>query len=165
MSEVLKTKWFSIVKFNYKKLEYFKLNQPAGVIIVPLTKDNKLILIEQYRPCLSKKTIEFPAGSLEKNESILDCAKRELFEETGYISDGWERLGTGVLRLERENTDNYFYLARDCEFVKKNDDQNDVKLFDKKGFKTLLKNNKFDHIAAIIALIWAREKYNLNFID
>ena len=165
MSEVFKTKWFSIIKFNYKKLEYFKLNQPASIIILPLTKDNELILIEQYRPCQRKKTIEFPAGCLEKNESNLDCAKRELLEETGYISNSWKLLGTGVLKLERENTKNYFYLAMDCELVKKNDDQNDVKLFDKIEFKTLLKNNKFDHIAATIALIWAKEKYNINFID
>ena len=165
MTKVFKTKWFNITKFNYKQSEYFKLNQPEGIVILPHTKDNKLILIEQYRPCLSRKTIEFPAGSLEKNESVLDCAKRELLEETGYISDSWELLGTGVLRLERESTENYFYLARDCEFVKKNDDQNDVKLFDKKGFKTLLKNNKFDHIAATIALIWAKDKCHVNFID
>ena len=165
MSEVFKTKWFSIVKFNYNKLEYFKLNQPKGIVILPLTKNNKLILIEQYRPCQRRKTLEFPAGSLEKNESNLECAKRELLEETGYSSDNWALLGTGVLRLERENTENYFYLARDCKFLKKNDDQNDVKIFDKIEFKRLLKNNKFDHIAATIALIWAKGKYDINFID
>tara|TARA_B100000963_G_scaffold354716_1_gene371695 strand:+ start:873 stop:1370 length:498 start_codon:yes stop_codon:yes gene_type:complete len=165
MTEVFKTKWFNITKFNYEQSEYFKLNQPEGIVILPHTKDNKLILIEQYRPCQKRKTIEFPSGCLEKNESNLDCAKRELLEETGYTANSWDLLGTGIVRLERENTKNYFYLARDCQFLKKNDEQNGVKFFDKIEFKKLLTENKFDHIAATIALIWAKEKYNINFID
>ena len=165
MTKVFNTKWFNITKFNYGESEYYKLNQSEGIVILPLTKKNELILIQQYRPCLKKKTIEFPAGALEKNETILNCAKRELLEETGYISKNWKLLGSGVLRLERENTKNYFFLARDCQFLKKNEDKNCVKFFGKKEFKRLIKKNKFDHIAATISLIWAKEKYNINFID
>lgn len=165
MTKVFKTKWFNITKFHYKQSEYFKLIQPEGIVILPFTTNNELILIQQYRPCLKKKTLEFPAGSLEVNETKLNCAKRELLEETGFISKNWKLLGSGVLRLEREDTKNYFFLARDCEFLKKNEDQNNVKFFGKKEFKSLLKKNKFDHIAASISLIWVKEKYNINFID
>ncbi len=164
MSKIFSTKWFNITKFKYEKSDYYRINQPEGVVVLPVTKQKKLVLIKQFRPCLSKKTLELPAGALEKNETKLQCAKRELLEETGYVSEKWKFLGTGVLRLERENTNNHFFLAKDCQLKKNNDDKNIVKLFEKKEFKKIIKQNKFDHIAAMISFIWAKEKFNIDFI-
>ena len=70
--------------------EYFERNNcSAIVIIVAMTRQRKVLFVEQYRPPVGKKVIEFPAGlvndrGLEKKESILRAARRELFEETGY---------------------------------------------------------------------------------
>ncbi|KRQ86816.1 ADP-ribose pyrophosphatase [Caloramator mitchellensis] len=57
----------------------------GGVGIVAITKDKKVILIRQFRKPTEEVLIEIPAGKLEKGEKPLDCAIRELEEETGKI--------------------------------------------------------------------------------
>ena len=56
---------------------------PGGVGIVPLTDDGKIILVRQYRYPMGEELLEIPAGKLDKDEDPLECAKRELSEETG----------------------------------------------------------------------------------
>lgn len=60
------------------------VHHPGAVAIIALTKDNKILLVKQFRKPLEKTIIEIPAGKLEKGEDPLECAKRELEEETGY---------------------------------------------------------------------------------
>lgn len=60
------------------------INHPGAVAIIALTKDNKLILVEQYRKALERSIIEIPAGKIDPGEDPLQTAKRELEEETGY---------------------------------------------------------------------------------
>jgi len=85
MDEILYTgKWISFCKKD-GKWEYAKRLNCSGAVIVPtLNKDNKLIFVEQYRTPLDKWTIEWPAGLIDKGESPIVAAKRELLEETGY---------------------------------------------------------------------------------
>ncbi len=70
--------------------EFVKRKDCTGiVVIVPLTQDQKVILVEQYRVPLDKNVIEFPAGLVGdlkhiRKESMATAAKRELLEETGY---------------------------------------------------------------------------------
>lgn len=68
-------------------------HHPGGAVVVPLKSDGKIILISQYRYPHRKPVIEFPAGKLEHAEDPLDCAKRELAEETGYTSNKISKLG------------------------------------------------------------------------
>jgi ADP-ribose pyrophosphatase len=64
------------------------------VAIVALTTDRRLVLVEQHRIPVGGRVIELPAGLVgdepgRANESIIDAARRELLEETGYVSDHW----------------------------------------------------------------------------
>lgn len=59
----------------------------GGACIVPVTKDNEILFVKQYRYPFSKVIMELPAGKLEKNEQPELCAKRELREETGAIGE------------------------------------------------------------------------------
>ena len=54
---------------------------------------SKLLLLRQYRHALKEYIWEIPAGTLDPQESVLNCAKRELIEETGYSADQWQKLG------------------------------------------------------------------------
>lgn len=66
---------------------------PGAVMIVPLLDDGRLVLERQYRYPVRQVMIEFPAGKLDPGEAVLACARRELFEETGYTAREWARAG------------------------------------------------------------------------
>jgi len=65
----------------------------GGSVIVPVTKNGKLLLVRQFRYPFNKYMIEFPAGKLEIGEDPFVCAQRELEEETGYKSNNIIKLG------------------------------------------------------------------------
>jgi ADP-ribose pyrophosphatase len=69
------------------------VQHPGAVVIIPQLADGRLLLVEQYRFAVGETLLEFPAGTLEPDEAPLDCAKRELLEETGYRADHWRALG------------------------------------------------------------------------
>ena len=66
---------------------------PGAVVIVPLLDDGRLVVERQWRHPLGRVMLEFPAGKLEPGEPPLDCAVRELIEETGYRAAHWARAG------------------------------------------------------------------------
>ena len=66
---------------------------PGAVMIVPLLADGRLVIERQWRYPLARVMIEFPAGKLEVGEPPLQCAVRELIEETGYRAAEWARAG------------------------------------------------------------------------
>lgn len=89
--------------FNLKvdEIEYASGNKgvrevavhPGGAVVVPLLNNGRLLLIKQFRYPLQRDLIEFPAGKLFFGEDPLECAKRELTEETGYSAHKISKLG------------------------------------------------------------------------
>lgn len=67
---------------KYSKREI--IEHPGGVAIIPITDNNSLILVKQYRKAAEDFLYELPAGKLELNEEPRETAIRELREETGY---------------------------------------------------------------------------------
>ena len=65
----------------------------GGAVVLPVTNDGKIVLVKQYRYPFDEFMYELPAGKLEKNEDPMECATRELTEETGYASDKVSFLG------------------------------------------------------------------------
>jgi ADP-ribose pyrophosphatase len=97
---VMKSKIFSYEK----KKRYSPLSKKEGdfevlrihpwVNMIALTEKNEVILVEQYRHGVDEVTLEVPGGVAHPDqESLLDSAKRELLEETGYESHNWEQIG------------------------------------------------------------------------
>ncbi|MBE6607635.1 MAG: NUDIX hydrolase [Ruminococcaceae bacterium] len=65
----------------------------GGVCVAPLTDDNKLIFVHQFRCPYQEETLEIPAGKLEKGEDHREAWKRELKEETGCTAGSYEYMG------------------------------------------------------------------------
>lgn len=66
---------------------------PGAVMIVPLLDDGRLVVERQFRYPMGRVMLEFPAGKLDVGEPPLQCAIRELAEETGYRAREWARAG------------------------------------------------------------------------
>lgn len=66
---------------------------PGAVAIIPMLDDGRLVLERQYRHPVGRVMIEFPAGKLDVGEDRLECARRELLEETGYSAREWAHAG------------------------------------------------------------------------
>lgn len=75
-------------------------NVSGIVIIVAVTGENHLILVEQFRPPVNSRVIELPAGLAgdvagSEEEDLAEAARRELLEETGYAAESFTRLFAG----------------------------------------------------------------------
>src|SRR5690606_19029682 len=70
------------------------IRHPGAVVILPLLEDGKVLLERQFRYPNNQVFIELPAGKIDPDEAPLDCAKRELREETGYSAREWKFLCT-----------------------------------------------------------------------
>lgn len=66
---------------------------PGAVMVVPILDDGRLVMERQWRYPLARVMLEFPAGKLEGGEPTLQCAQRELLEETGYRAQEWALAG------------------------------------------------------------------------
>jgi ADP-ribose pyrophosphatase len=69
------------------------IEHPGAAAIVPLITANEVVLIKQYRHALKRYIWEIPAGTLDPQEEVGVCARRELAEETGYAAAEWHKLG------------------------------------------------------------------------
>lgn len=71
----------------------FKMVEHPGAAAALVVKDGLVLLVEQYRPAAGRQMLEIPAGTIDREEAPLECAQRELQEETGYSAENWEALG------------------------------------------------------------------------
>jgi ADP-ribose pyrophosphatase len=85
---------------------------PGAVVILPLFDDGSVLLERQFRYPLGRVFIEYPAGKIDPGEDPLECARRELQEETGYTATDWRFLCTihNAIAYSDEHLD--LYLAR-----------------------------------------------------
>jgi ADP-ribose pyrophosphatase len=90
--------------------EYIK--HPGAVVILPVLEDGSILMERQFRYPLDQTFIEFPAGKIDPGEEPLECAKRELREETGYTASNWEFVCTIHNAIAYSNEHLELYLAR-----------------------------------------------------
>jgi len=93
--------------------EYRYIKHPGAALAVPITKDNKNIILRQYRFAFSRYLLEFPAGTLEIGKTAINSIQREIQEETGFIANKWDELGTLVPAPGYEDEEIYLFLASD----------------------------------------------------
>lgn len=66
---------------------------PGAVVILPVLDAETIVLLRNHRPVVGETLLEIPAGTVEPNEPLETCARRELLEETGYTAAKWRSLG------------------------------------------------------------------------
>lgn len=84
----------------------------GGVCVIPITNDNCILMVKQFRYPMHEAILEIPAGKLELNENHHDAGKRELLEETGNECSEYTFLGK-IYPTPAYVTENiYMYLAK-----------------------------------------------------
>lgn len=88
------------------------IKHPGASAVVPVTPEGRLIFVRQYRYPIQQVTLEIPAGKLDaEGEDPLDCAKRELSEETGYQAEKYTFLTKLATTVGFSNEFIYIYAA------------------------------------------------------
>ena len=98
--------------------EFGQIKFTNAALAVPITADNKVILLRQYRFAVSRYLLEFPAGTLEIGETPINSIKREIQEEAGFKAEKWDELGALVNAPGYSDEVIHLFLARDLSKLK-----------------------------------------------
>tara|TARA_B100000925_G_C21843811_1_gene402728 strand:+ start:61 stop:621 length:561 start_codon:yes stop_codon:yes gene_type:complete len=106
------------VRLHNKKVvdDYYTIEQDDHCVIFAINNEEKVLSMWQYKHGAGYVCLGLPAGYIEKNENSITAAKRELFEETGYISKNWEKLGHFFVDGNRGAGKAHIFLAREIVF-------------------------------------------------
>lgn len=100
---------------NGKTAKRELIKHPGAVAIIPITNDNKILFVKQYRKPLEKTLLEIPAGKLEEGEEPEKTAERELEEETGYQAESLTYVTSFYTSPGFANELMYIYLTKDLK--------------------------------------------------
>ena len=89
------------------------IRHPGAAAIVPVLQDQSVLLLKQYRHAVGSFIWEIPAGTLESGEDPMQCARRELVEETGYAGGRFEKLAEITPLPAYSDERIHIYLATD----------------------------------------------------
>jgi ADP-ribose pyrophosphatase len=154
---------FTLVKTRFGVKPLLQYPHAAGILPVEKIRSGKkfLWLVEQYRLGSGAKSWEIPAGKKKQNETILQCAKRELAEEAGFAARHWKKhlqyhpaisVSTEILHL---------FTARNLSEVSAKPDADEVfsnkKAFSQAELNRMVRNHRITDSKTLLAL-WIFEK-------
>ena len=126
------------------------------VNVIAITKDQKIVLIKQYRHGTDEVTVEIPGGAVNKDEDPFLGAQRELREESGYTSSTWQHIGRVAANPAFMSNYCDTYLALDAELTDSQEldpfEEIDVYLRDKKDLMKMVQSGEINHSIVIAAL-------------
>jgi 8-oxo-dGTP pyrophosphatase MutT (NUDIX family) len=102
------------------------IRHPGASAMVAITDTRQILLIRQYRHAADGYIWEIPAGTLDPGESPMDCAQRELVEETGFSADTWQKLGEIIPVPGYSDERIHIYLAENLKQARQNLDGDEV---------------------------------------
>jgi len=135
------------------------VEHPGGVGIVPVTKDNKVLMVRQYRYPMEEELIEIPAGKLGAGEDPLECAVRELSEETGCTAGNMIDMGATYPSPGFCRETLYLYLALDLQQGEMHLDENELLSVEAIGIDELIDKimaNELPDAKSIIGIMKAK---------
>ncbi|MGG7059682.1 NUDIX hydrolase [Clostridium nigeriense] len=130
---------------NGKNYSRDVVKHPGATAIIAFLDDENIILVEQFRLALNKRILEIPAGKINKNEDIKECARRELQEETGYIAENLEYLGCIATAPGFCDEIIYLYKATALTLGNKHEDEDEftnVKIMNINNVKEMIKKGE-----------------------
>lgn len=132
---------------NGNVIPAFYVNEyPEWVNAFGLTKDGKVVMVQQYRHGIGSIETELPGGVAEKGETLQEAVEREMLEETGYRFEKLEYLGKICANPSTTNNYMHMYLATGGEKVAEQEldhsEEVDVLLLSVDEVKQMVRENK-----------------------
>ncbi len=122
--------------YDGSKTTFEKVKRPDTVVVFPVLEDGTILLTEQVQPGRDP-FIDAPSGRVDEGEEVLEAAKRELVEETGYEADEYI-LWKAIHPVTKIEWVCYTFIAKGCKKVREEDPDN--------GEKIKLKPVSFDEL-------------------
>jgi ADP-ribose diphosphatase len=136
------------------------VRHPGAVVVIPLLDSGEVVLEHQWRHPLGRVFIELPAGKIDRGEDTLDCAKRELLEETGYVAREWTLLATMHPCVGYSDERLVYYLARGLSHEgARPDDGEHLEVFTMPLVETLewIREGRITDAKTVAGLFWAEK--------
>lgn len=144
------------------KDDYYVLEYPNWVNAIALTKENKLLLVRQYRFAAEIVSLEVPGGVIDEGEDPETAIKRELLEETGYSFETCELIATLYPNPATANNKTFTYLLTGgSKTHEQHLDEHEilnVEEYTAEEVKQLLADNKIDQALHAAALFYGLMK-------
>ncbi len=157
---VYKARVFDVVKAKIREqdTEYEReiIEHPGSAVIVPVYEDKTVALVKQYRHPAKKYLFELPAGTVEPNETLEECAFREVEEEIGMKAGKIEKLTEFYVSPGFANEKMHIFLATDLSESEQNLDEDENIEIQRFSFEKALekvRKNEFEDAKTIIGLI------------
>jgi ADP-ribose pyrophosphatase len=151
------------VEVNGHIAEWDYIHHDGAAAVVAVNDEGKLLMVRQYRNALDRFTLELPAGKLdEPGEPTLECAKRELEEETGYYTEDFEYLLTVNTTVAFCNEKIDLYLARNLTKTEQHldpDEEINVEAWDVEALKQLIYEGKITDGKTVAGIMTYAAKY------
>ena len=145
-----------------KEVSWFVLKKPNAVCVFCLTKEGKVVAIEYFRPGIQKIVFDLPCGYIDKGETPLKAAKRELMEETGFAAKKFIYLGEYAGNSQGDTLMLPCFLALGGEKAGKQKldygEEIDVKILSLKQLLNKIKTGKFADSTRVATVFLALEK-------
>jgi len=134
--------------------DFYVIEAPDWINVIPLTAGGEVVLIEQYRHGTEEVSLEIPGGMVDEGEEPSDAAARELLEETGYAASEINFLGRTRPNPAIQNNWIHTFLARGveyrCEPACEGTEQTVVRLAPLERIPALIAEGKIDHSLVVV---------------
>ncbi len=162
--EIFKTKLFRIKDIDIqtrddKHVTYQILEKRDAALIVPITEQGNILLINEYFAAIDEYQLSLPKGRIEEGSNELETANKELQEEVGYRAKKIEFLGAVTMSPGYLKQRTHIFLARDLVESKlpgDEDEELEVSEYPFSQFEDLIEKGKITEARVITALFLAR---------